>query len=84
MTYITDIVVSFRAFPNLMIKDVTQNISISAAKLRAKYNLKTPDAIFISTALEEGAEAFITNDVRLENVADLKIVIISKYIQQNS
>ncbi len=75
--------VFFHAFPNLIIKDVTQNISIGAAKLRARYNLKTPDAIFLATALDEEAEAFITNDARLENIANLNVIIISKYIQRD-
>jgi predicted nucleic acid-binding protein len=72
--------VFFHAFPNLTIKDVTQGISIEAAKLRARYNLKTPDAIFIATAFEEGAEAFITNDTRLKNVNNLNIIMINKYV----
>ncbi|MBA1336031.1 MAG: hypothetical protein HPY66_1852 [Firmicutes bacterium] len=70
----------FRAFPNLLIKDVTQNVSVSAAKLRARHNLKTPDAIFIATAIEENAEAFITNDTRLNNVNNLNAMIIDKYV----
>jgi predicted nucleic acid-binding protein len=72
-----------RAFPNLLVKDVTRSISISAAKIRAKYNLKTPDAIFIATAFEEGAEAFITNDIRLSNVINLNAVIIYHYVRQD-
>jgi predicted nucleic acid-binding protein len=72
-----------RAFPNLLIRDVTQSISISAAKIRARYNLKTPDAIFIATAFEEGAEVFITNDIRLSNVNNLNTIIINQYIQQD-
>lgn len=71
----------FNVFPNLLIKDVTQSISIGAAKLRAKHNLKTPDAIFIATALEESAEAFITNDSRLNNINQLNAIIINKFVQ---
>lgn len=73
----------FLAFPNLTIMDVTRRISVDAAKLRARYNLKTPDAIFIATAFEEGAEAFITNDIRLNNVNNLNMIIINKYVQQD-
>lgn len=73
----------FNIFPNLLIKDVTQSISIGAAKLRVRHNLKTPDAVFIATAIEEGAEAFITNDSRLNNVNHLNVIIINKYVQQD-
>ena len=48
--------------------------------IRAKHNLKTPDAIFIATALEEGAEAFITNDSRLNNIHQLNAIIINKFV----
>ncbi len=36
-----------------------------AARLRALYGLRTPDALLVATALGEGAEAFLTNETRL-------------------
>ena len=38
------------------------SIAASAAELRARYNLRTPDAIQLATAVASGAEAFLTND----------------------
>ena len=49
-------------FPNLGLREIDQNIALQAAKLRASYGFKTPDALFLATAIEEKAEAFITND----------------------
>ncbi|WP_366556963.1 PIN domain-containing protein [Desulfosporosinus sp. BICA1-9] len=43
-------------------REIDQNIALQAAKLRASYGFKTPDALFLATAIEEKAEAFITND----------------------
>ena len=50
-------------FPNLELKEVNNKIALKAAKLRAAYGLKTPDAIFIATAIQEKAKLFVTNDV---------------------
>ncbi|HZK86119.1 MAG TPA: PIN domain-containing protein, partial [Desulfosporosinus sp.] len=46
-------------FPNLGLREIDQNVAIRAAKLRARYGFKTPDALFLATAMEEKAEAFI-------------------------
>lgn len=53
-------------FPNLVIKQIDKQTSILAAELRAKYSVKTPDALFLATAILENADAFVTNDVRLK------------------
>jgi predicted nucleic acid-binding protein len=39
-----------------------------AARLRAQYNLRTPDALHVATARNEGAEWLVTNDHRLRRV----------------
>ncbi|MBI5440185.1 MAG: type II toxin-antitoxin system VapC family toxin [Deltaproteobacteria bacterium] len=49
-------------FPNLKVVDVTPEISAQAARLRARYGLRTPDAIHAATALNEGADVIVTND----------------------
>lgn len=51
-----------RSFPNLRILDITPEISTVAARLRARYGLRTPDAIHAATALAAGADVLVTND----------------------
>ncbi len=51
-------------------------IAESAAELRARYNLRTPDALQIAAALSVGCEAFLTNDVTLKRVTDLRILVL--------
>ena len=41
---------------------VGANVARLAAELRSTKNLKTPDAIQLATAIEAGAESFLTND----------------------
>src|SRR5512143_638462 len=52
----------FRNFPNLSIVPLTDDIAERAAFLRARYNVRTPDAIQLATAIVSGCHAFLTND----------------------
>jgi predicted nucleic acid-binding protein len=56
--------------------DISAEISEQAAGLRAEYNLRTPDAIQISTALKAGATLFFTNDIRLPEIPSIKILLL--------
>jgi predicted nucleic acid-binding protein len=60
------------------LEPVTNAISRTAADLRAHYNLRTPDAIHIATAIDAGCEAFLTNDLGLKRVANLKILVVDE------
>lgn len=58
--------------------EITNDIAIKAAELRAKYNLKTPDAIQIATAFECNADYFLTNDQRLKPVTEVKCIVLTE------
>ncbi|NNG01414.1 MAG: PIN domain-containing protein [Desulfobacteraceae bacterium] len=58
----------------LMTVDVSSTIAEQAARLRAVHNIRTPDAIQISAALNAGATYFFTNDIRLPEIADIQIL----------
>lgn len=47
-----------------------------AAALRARYRLRTPDALQIATALSVGCQAFLTNDAGLRRVDDLRVITL--------
>jgi predicted nucleic acid-binding protein len=66
--------------PHLTTYPVDIPIARKAAELRAKENLRTPDAIQIATAIVAGAQAFVTNDARLKNVQDIPILIVSDFL----
>ncbi|WP_434576900.1 type II toxin-antitoxin system VapC family toxin [Thermoanaerobacterium thermosaccharolyticum] len=65
-------------FPNLIVKNVDKDIAIISARLRAKYNIKTPDAIFIATGIAENADTFITNDSQLKKIEEIKITLLNQ------
>lgn len=62
---------------NLITYPVSATIAECAASLRAKSNLRTPDAIQIATAINNGATCFLTNDARLSAITDLEILVLN-------
>jgi predicted nucleic acid-binding protein len=63
---------------NFKILPLIPSTAESAADLRARYNLRTPDALQIATALENGCDAFLCNDKSLKRVTELKILILDE------
>lgn len=61
---------------HFMLLPVSQAVAERAARLRATYNLKTPDALQMATALEAACDAFLTNDRGLLRVTDLKVLLV--------
>lgn len=61
---------------HLDLYDVTTPISNLAVDLGAKYGLKTPDAVHLSTAVLAGADRFITNNRRdfVKDIAEVDVV----------
>ena len=70
--------VLFRNFPNLSIIPLTDDIAERAAFLRAQYNLRTPDAVQLATALVSGCHAFLTNDDRFLVVEGIRILVLDQ------
>ena len=47
-----------------------------ATELRAKYNLRTPDALHYATAVEAGATTFLTGDRGLTRCSDVSVEVL--------
>jgi predicted nucleic acid-binding protein len=61
--------------------EISERIAEAAGKLRGRYPvLKTVDAVQIAAALEIGTEAFLTNDVKLKQIKDLKVMVLKDYL----
>ncbi|MEK6682777.1 MAG: PIN domain-containing protein [Nitrospirota bacterium] len=60
--------------------EVFNEISEKASELRAKYSIKTPDAIQIATAIFYGANGFLTNDPVLKKVTSVQILVLDEFI----
>lgn len=64
---------------NFSVFELSNEISERAARLRAKYDIRTPDAIQIATGIHHGANAFLTNDANLRKVIDINILILDDF-----
>lgn len=51
-----------------------------AAALRRQYNLRTPDAIQLATAMVGKAEVFITNDDRFKKIKELPVLLLKDFV----
>jgi predicted nucleic acid-binding protein len=57
---------------------ITPELAEKAAHLRARYNLRTPDALHLVTAIESGCDAFLTNDLGLKRVTELRVLLLDE------
>lgn len=63
-------------YPNMIWKDLTIHVADLGAQLRAEYNIKTPDAILLATAIDSGATGFVGNDAKLKKVKEIEVLIL--------
>ena len=65
-------------FPHLTWLPPTLAIADEAARLRARYGLRTPDAIQAATALSAGARGLIGNDAGFRRITELEVLLIDE------
>jgi predicted nucleic acid-binding protein len=63
-------------FPNLELVEIDRDVAHRAAKLRAEYHLRTPDALQVAACMLAGANGFITNDRRLTHLSPILDVVV--------
>ncbi len=56
------------------IVNLDQDIAEEAAQLRAFHNIRTPDSIQMATAIKMNATHFLTNDLKLPSLPELKVL----------
>ena len=70
-------------FPNLKIVDLDRDVIRLAARLRAEFRLRSPDALQAGAALTQEAGAFITNDRRLERLQDkFDVIVLEDFVEE--
>jgi predicted nucleic acid-binding protein len=78
----TELVKAYKAIMfnsrQFQLTSVSLQTAVRATDLRAKYNLRTPDAIHMATALELGCELFLTNDNGLKRVSEIQVLILDE------
>lgn len=67
------------SLPNFSLFAPNEQIATGAAQIRAKYGLRTPDAIHLATAIESGAKAIIANDRKWHQVKEIKTILLEEF-----
>jgi predicted nucleic acid-binding protein len=67
-------------YPNLQWIAPDLEAADLAAKLRAAYRLRTPDALQAATALRAQATGFITNDPVFARIGELETAILDQFL----
>ena len=67
-------------FPNLEIVDIDRDVARIAAQLRARFEIRPPDALRVAASLIMGARGFLTNDGRLSDLHSLiEVIVLDNY-----
>ena len=65
-------------FPNLELREVSAEIATKAAQIKARYGIRLPDAIQVSTGMAHEAQAFVTNDLYLKKIQEMEILLFNE------
>jgi predicted nucleic acid-binding protein len=57
---------------------ITPAVAEQAAELRARHNLKTPDALQIAVAVSQQCDALLTNDLGLKRVTEVQVLVLDE------
>jgi predicted nucleic acid-binding protein len=72
------------AVPNIEWISPSLGIADRAAHARAKYGLRTLDAIQLATAMVSGATGFVTNDKSFRRVKDIDVLLLDDVVEAGS
>jgi predicted nucleic acid-binding protein len=64
--------------PALIAIPLDEGIAEEAAGLRARHNIRTPDALQVATAIRAGASWFLTNDAELANLPEIPVLVLKQ------
>lgn len=61
---------------SVLVVEISAAVIEKATELRSRYDLKTPDAIHIATAIESHADLFLTGDKRLARCPEIHVEVL--------
>lgn len=65
------------AFAKTRLIEVTDAIIERATEIRARHGLRSPDAIHLATAIDVGADVFLTGDGALARCSEIVVEVLS-------
>jgi predicted nucleic acid-binding protein len=65
-------------FTVVTLTNVSAEVAEEAARIRAAFNVRTPDAIQLATAIRAGAGYFLTNDMKLPALPGMQVIVLER------
>jgi len=62
--------------------EIFHEVSEMSSKLRAKYSIRTPDAIQIAVGLLYRSSKFLTNDSALKKVSEIDVLVLDDFLKK--
>ena len=73
---------ALESLPGLQFADVTADVAADGAALRGQVGLPLPDALIVSSVLERGAQAVVTNDKEWpKRSLPCRVLVLDDYIR---
>lgn len=57
---------------------ISSRIAEAAADLRARYNLRTPDALHVAASIDARCDAFLTNDTGVKRITEITVLVLDE------
>jgi predicted nucleic acid-binding protein len=67
---------AFFSMGHIIVCELDASVIERATQLRAAYGFRTPDAIHLATAIQAGADAFLTSDLRLRQCREVNVRVL--------
>lgn len=67
-------------FPNLTIAPITSEVAVRAAHIEVEYNIESRDALFIATAIINGADIIVDRWNKLPDIKEIKHYSIEGHV----
>ncbi len=84
----TDLVNEYRSFltatPHLTLSPLSPTLAEQSAILRTRYQIRLADAVQVAAAIAFGSRLFLTNDDRLRKVTELEVLVLERWLQEQS
>jgi predicted nucleic acid-binding protein len=58
--------------------NIDRRVGERAAQLRAQYHLTLPHALQVASALTYRCDAFLTNDIELRRITDIRVLVLGE------
>jgi predicted nucleic acid-binding protein len=72
---------TLKSFSSLVVTPIDEKLAEAAALVRARYTIRSPDALQVAAAIQAEASLFLTNDKRAKKIDALEVLVLSDFLE---